>query len=166
MNETVLLAQLDERFKKELPNHTFANLDSHFFISSAVLKEGFIGTSVERLVCSCIVDMYLSWNNYLQSLIMPNPHNSTNLEESNTFTDDEKYRFSQLISHALAYSSENALLSMKGKNRAEFINRASDFWEKTYKPEVIIALEKINKLWVEKSVEEQKKEPKHYGGTV
>ena len=166
MKQDELVVRLKEQFTKDLPNCDFETFDKEFLLSYNALKDGFVNPKTDRFVCTCIMDMCLSWNNYLQSLLIPNPHNPTNIEESNAFTEDEKHRFGQLISHTLAFSSENALLAMKMENRVEFIGRVSQFWLNTYKPELIEILAKLNKVWVDKSTEEKQDEPKHYGGTI
>jgi len=156
MNKKELLKELEEKFKKlkeELQiESSLDEIDDIFFIRDYILREGFVSENLSRQICSRIADLYLAWNNYLHSLIMPNPQNILNMSEAKLFNNDEKKEISELMKKAMAISSRNSLIGLTKDTdeEAEFIDYAVEFWNETFKEKLIPIMAKINEEWEEK----------------
>ncbi len=153
MNKKEILQELKEKFeeaKKELGfKATLEELDGIFFIKDAILSAGFVSETVSRQICGRIVETYSLWNNYLHSLLMPNPGHILNMNESKMFDEGERKQILELIHSSMAITSRNNLIGLNKdkKQESEFIDRALTFWKDEFKPEVIRITEKINKGW-------------------
>ena len=156
MNKKELLKELEEKFKvmkRELGfKVSLEEVDSIFFIKDAVLSTGFVSEVLSRQLCSRIVDTYVNWNNYLHSLIIPNPNNMLNINESKMFNEEEKKKITKLMTEIMALVSTNTLIGLtKDKSgEARFIDDSIDFWKKTFSPELIKIIKKINDEWSKK----------------
>jgi hypothetical protein len=156
MEKEKLLKEFEEKFnkiKKELKFKTsLEELDDAFFVKDSVLKDGFISENISRQICYKIMETFVGWNDYLHSLIMPNPQNILNMSESKIFDHDERKEITELMKQAMEINSKNAVLGLK-KNHEEtgrFIDSSYDSWENKFKPKLIVMMEKINKEWGKK----------------
>ncbi len=155
-NKEELLRELEDKFnitKKELKfKLSFEEIDSIFFIRDAVLSAGFVSENFSRQLCWRIFETYNNWNNYLHSLIIPNPQNMLNINESKMFNEAEKKEITQLIVGSMALMSANALVGLTKDRTKEskFINESVEFWRKTFNPQLIKVMEKINEGWNKK----------------
>ncbi len=153
MNKKEILEELEEKFKimkKELGFKTSLDeLDEAFFIRDALLGARFVSEKLSRQVCSRIIDTYMVWTNYLHSLIMPNPGHMLNMNESKMFNEEEKRALLVLISKSMELTSRNNLIGLTKdrKEEAKFIDGALNFWIKSFKPEMIRVITKINNNW-------------------
>ena len=149
-----LLKELKEKFetcKKELGfKATFEELDEIFYIKDSVLDIGFVSESFSRQLCSRIVDSYMNWNNYLHSLIMPNPQSMINMHESKMISEDNMRKdIIKLITQTMAFVSTNTKIGLikDKKEEADFIDESVKFWNKTFKLKVLKIIEKIVGDW-------------------
>ena len=89
-----ILAELKEKFENEKKRlgfkSSFDEVDKAFFIEDAVLQNGFVSETFSRQMCHRIVDTFSSWNNYMHSLIMPNPSHMINMTEAKAVDDEMK----------------------------------------------------------------------------
>jgi len=156
MNKKELLEELEEKFKiikEELGFKSgLEEINSIFFIKDAILNAGFVSESFSRQLCSRIVETYVSWNNYLHSLIVPNPGYLLNMNESKMFDEEERRKIMKLVGESMALISMNQTIGLTKdkKEEGEFIDNAVRFWKKTFKPELIKITKKINSGWKEK----------------
>jgi hypothetical protein len=156
MEKEKLLNEFEEKFnkmKKELRFKTsLEDLDRSFFINDAILKEGFVSQNVSRQVCHRIVETFIAWNEYLHSLIMPNPQNILNMSESKIFSQDEKKEVMELMKKSMEISSRNSFIGLKRDSEEEgkYIDYAFYTWENDFKPKITDIMEKINKEWGKK----------------
>jgi len=156
MNKKELLEELKEKFeeiRKELGFKAgLEELNNIFFIQDAVLSAGFVSEKLSRQICGRIVETYSAWNNYLHSLIIPNPGHIINMNESKMFNEEERKNIMNLIASAIALTSSNTVIGLtkNKKQEAEFIDDALKFWKENFKPELIKITEKINKGWKSK----------------
>jgi hypothetical protein len=153
MNKKEILQELKEKFqetKKDLGfRPSFEELDGAFFIRDGVLSAGFVSERFSRQLCSRIVETCSVWNNYLHSLLMPNPGHILNMNESKMFSEEERKEIMDLISSSMAITSRNNVIGLKKnkKEEADFINEAFNFWNEKFRPATIKITEKINKGW-------------------
>ncbi len=153
MNKKETLQELKEKFeetKKELKfKATLEELDEVFFIKDAVLSAGFVSDKISRQICGRIVETYSAWDNYLHSLLMPNPGHILNMNESKMFNEEERKKILNLINSSRAITSKNNLIGLNKnkKQESEFIDEALTFWKEKFKPEIIKITEKINQGW-------------------
>jgi hypothetical protein len=156
MENEILIKEFEEKFeklKKEIGFSTqLEELDKEFFIKDAVAKDKFLSQKLSRQICYRIVEAFVSWNDYLHSLIMPNPQNMLNMSESKIFSQEEKKEMMGLMKMAMEISSRNGLIGLKHdkKMEAQFIDDSFDIWSKKFKPKVTKIMEKINKEWGKK----------------
>ena len=118
-----------------------------------VLKEGFVSNKLSRMICSRIVNTYMSWSNYLHGLVMPNPSYMVNMAESQMFSDEERQDIINLMNQILALVSTNSVLTLNTDKKAEakFIDDSVKLWNKTFQPKVMVFMKKVNKEWVNKA---------------
>jgi len=153
MNKKEILEELEEKFKimkKELGlKASLEELDEVFFIRDSILMARFVSEKLSRQICSRIIETYMSWTNYLHSLVMPNPGHMLNMNESKMFNDEEKKAILKLISQAMELTSRNNLIGLTKdrKEEAKFIDNSLNFWIKSFKPEMIKIITKINENW-------------------
>lgn len=124
-------------------------MDKIFFLKDFVLKEQYVSENLSRQVCTRIVETYLSWVNYLHSIIAPNPSYLVSINESQAFTGKEREDIAKLISGIMALITKNTLIGItKDKTReSEFIDEAVQFWNGTFNPAITAILEKVNNKW-------------------
>lgn len=155
MEKKELIKELEEKFKKiksELKiKSSLEDIDRIFFVKDNVLKENFISEKLSRQICYRIVETYMGWNDYLHSLIMPNPQNILNMGESKIFNQEEKKEIIKLMKKIMEISSKNILIGLTRDQtkEAEFIDYAVNFWETEFKNKLIKIMKKINKEWGE-----------------
>ncbi len=153
MDKLKLLNELEEKFKKMKLDLKFKSsleeLDKIFFVKDSILKDGFVSDKLSRQICYRIMETYLGWNDYLHSLIMPNPQNILNLSESKIFSQEEKNEIVELMKKIMEINSKNGLIGLNGdkKMESEFIDNSVSFWEKEFKDKLIKIMKKINVEW-------------------
>ncbi len=153
MKNQELLKELETEFiklKKELKfKSSFEDIDKIFFIKDLILDKGYVSPNLSRQICSRIVDGFSIWNGYLHSLIMPNPQNMLNINECKMLDENEKKEISDLLSKVVSLTSTNTLVGLtKNKSdEAKFIDDSVKFWKKTFNPELIKLMKKINEGW-------------------
>ena len=159
-----LLRLFEEQFglmKKQLGfKSSLQEIDDIFFLKDIVLKEGFVSPKLSRMVCSRIVELFMSWAGYLHSLVMPNPGSMINVSESQMFPDKEKEDIMQLISKIMVLASRNSMVSLTKdkKNDAKFIDDSVALW-KEINPKLQQIIRHVNEGWDEQS---QAKKPEKY----
>ena len=140
-----------EQAKQELGfKSSFEEIDEIFFIKNAVLDVDFVADRFSRQLCSRIVETYMNWNNYLHSLVMPNPQSMINMHESKMFSEAEmRKKIMDLITKAMALVSTNTKIGLTRdkKDEAGFIDEAVRFWNEDFKPEIVKIIEKVNSDW-------------------
>jgi len=153
MEQKELIKELEKKFeqiKKELNfNSTFEDLDKIFSIKDGIVKDEFVSENFSRQVCYRIVETYMGWNEYLHSIIMPNPQNILNMSESKIFGQEEKKEIVELMKKIMEINSQNSLIGLTKDKEAEakFIDNAVKFWETGFKPQMVKIMKKINKEW-------------------
>lgn len=157
MTNKDLIKELKENFEK-MKNElgfeaSYEDVERIFFIEDHILREGFVSEKLSRQVCARITELYMAWNNYLHSLIMPNPQNMLNMGESKIFNQDEKKEMTELMKKAMELSSRNSLLGLTREDdeQARFIDDAVDFWDDVFSVKLIEIMRKINDEWKEEA---------------
>jgi hypothetical protein len=138
--------------KKNSMKVTLEQLDSSFFIKDSVLKDGYVSEKILRQISYRIVEVFSWWNDYLHSIIMPNPQNMLNMSESKIFDSVEKSEITNLMKKVMEISSKNNLIALDyGEEKAaNFIEESYDFWKKDFKPKIVKIMKKINDAWSKK----------------
>ena len=155
MENESLLKELEEKFnqlKKEFGfKSSLDDIDLIFFIRDYVLGQRFVSQALSRQICSRIVDTYAIWNNYLHTLIMPQPYSLFHNLESGLFDDAEKKEISTLIKKSMALITTNSIVGLTKDKKLEswFIDEAVNFWKKEFSPALIKIIKKINLGWKE-----------------
>lgn len=153
MEKEKLKKEFEERFeglKKDLGfSSTLEELDDAFSINDAIMKDGFLSERLSRQICYRIVENFMGWNDYLHSLIMPNPQNILNMSESKVFSSDEKKMITDLMKKAMQVSSKNSIAGLTKDKvlEANFIDSSLKVWEEDFKVKLIEIMKKINKEW-------------------
>ena len=153
MNNEALINELETKFnelKKELKLKVgLKELDEIFFIKDTILQNRFVSESLDRQIATRIVSTYMSWNNYLHSLIFPNPGNMINMAESKIFNEDEKNKMNNLVSKAMGLISRNSLIGINRDKieEAKFFEESVRLWNETYKPGIEKIIKKVMSNW-------------------
>lgn len=154
MDNQQLLQELEEKFsamKQEIGfSASFSELDDTFFISDAILRDKFVSKRLSRQVCHRIVELFSSWNEYLHSLIMPNPQNMLNMSESKLFNAQEKKEIMELMKQSMEISSRNSVLGLQKAQEGQFIDDALALWNHTFKDKLTQIMKKVNQGWAGK----------------
>ena len=164
---TELLKEFEKEFekaKKELKfKATLEELDDIFFLKDYISKEGYISNKLSRQVCRRIVDLYLSWGQYLHGLLIPNPNSIVNMTESNAFDEEEKQEMTKLLEKLMLAANENNLISLNKDREAEkeFIDGSIALW-KEVKPKFEKITKKVNDRWEERIKAKPKKEDQEF----
>ena len=151
-----LLKELEAKFeetKKELGfKASLQEINKVFFIKDSVLGAGFVSENFSRQLCSRIVETYANWNNYLHSLIMPNPGHMLNMTESKMLDETEKKEIMNLLGKAIAITSTNTLIGLTKEKSEEgkFVDSSLKFWKDTFSPYLTKLIKKINFGWKKK----------------
>lgn len=150
-----LLVELDKEYKELKSSHkikvSLEDLDQVFSIKEATLKEGFVSTRLSRQVCHRIIETYMGWNEYLHSLIMPNPQNMLNLSESKILNHEERKEIGGIMKKIMELVSRNNIISLTqdSKSEAIFIDDAIKFWKEEFTEKIGKVMERINNEWKE-----------------
>jgi len=156
MGKTELMKELEKKFaamQKELGfKSSFEDIDNIFFIKDSILSAGFVSDKLSRQVCSRIVDTYMSWTSYLHNLVLPNPQNMININESKMFDEREKKSIIELVTQITELTSRHTLIGITKdkKEEAKFIDNAVNFWNNTFKPKLTEVMKKVNSGWAKK----------------
>lgn len=151
-----LLNEMKEKFediKKDLKfKSSLEELNNIFYIKDAVLNIGFVSENFSRQLCARIVETYSNWNNYLHSLILPNPQHMINMNESKMFNEEEKKEIVAILTKSLALTSTNTLVGLTKDKQLEgkFIDDSVEFWKQDFHPKLVEFIKKINNGWKEK----------------
>lgn len=151
-----LLEQLEREFdktKQELGfKTTLDELDSIFFVRDFIQDKGFVSTSLSRMMCARIVELFMNWYGYLHSIIIPNPQSILNITESQLFDEQKKQEIQQMMSRILALTSQNGINGLKRDKKAEseFIDQSVSTIN-SLKPKLLEVLGKVNENWKEKA---------------
>lgn len=152
-----LLAEFEIKFeemRKQLGfKVSFEELDRAFFLRDGVLRDSFVAHRIDRQVSSKIRDAYNAWLEYFHNLILPNPHNIINSNESKFVTEEDKKQMLKLMTDVMVLVSKNSIVGIKGdkKMQAEFFDESYKFWNSTFKPFAERIMEKVGKSWKEMS---------------
>jgi len=153
MDKEKILNEIEKKFKEikeELKfNSTFEEIDKIFFIRDLILKDGFVSETFSRQMCYRIIETFMSWNEYLHSIIMPNPQNILNISESKIFNQEEKKEITELIKRIMEINSRNTLIGLTKDKKAEgkLIDDSVKFWKEKFAPEIIKVIKKVNEEW-------------------
>lgn len=153
MTKAELLRELEEKFnstKKELGFKTsFEDIEEIVFIKDAVLRDGFVSEHFSRQLCAKIRDLYMSWANYLHTLLIPVPGNMIALTESKALGEEDKKQAMMLINKALVFGSTNIFIGLTTdkKEEAKFIDDSIKFWKETFSPKATTIIKKIQENW-------------------
>jgi len=156
MNQKELMEHFDQEFdkvKKEVGfSQSLNELDIVFFIRDRVCRDGYVSSQVSRVISSAIAEQLLSWSNYYHSLLIPNPQNINNVEESNMLSDEQKNELSSFMNKVMDLVSLNSLAGLKKDKvlEKEFIDSSYDFWTKEFAPALAKTMEQVNSGWKEK----------------
>lgn len=154
--KTELIDDFEERFKKvkqELKfKATLEEIERIFYLKDLILKEDFVSENLSRQICYRITEFYLSWSEYLHSLIMPNPQNLLNLSESKIFNAEEKRDIMEVMKKIMELNSRNILISLTHDRaeEAKFIDDSVSSWKNEVGPKIISFIKKINSEWAKK----------------
>ncbi|MEM3074399.1 MAG: hypothetical protein QW727_00425 [Candidatus Pacearchaeota archaeon] len=150
-----IIKEFEQEFTKLKKNlgfkADFETLDKEFFLSDAILDKGFVSKNLSSQIRGRIVEVIISMDNYLHSLIMPNPQNLFNINESKALNDNDKKEVTKIMSRAAYFVAKNAGLRFADdkKEEGKFIDEVSNFWHNKYKPFMKKILEKIEERWKE-----------------
>lgn len=151
-----LLKELENEFNKlksELKlKSNFNELEEAFSIKNFILKERFVSDNLSAQIRGRIVEYFNSAASYLHSLLLPNPQNIVNLNESKLFDSDEKKKIGELIGNCMYFSSRNTLLNLgyENKNKEEegkFIDGVLKFYQDSFSKEMIKLMKKVSENW-------------------
>ncbi len=153
MEQEILLKELKHTFnelKKNLKFESdFEQIDRVFFVEDLILSRRYISSDFSRQLRSGMSDIFYSWVNYLQGLLLPSPSNITQMTESKIFSKEERNTISEIIKKFLTLTSTNnfILLTREKREEAEFIDTAVKTWENYFKPELTKIMKRINDEW-------------------
>ena len=156
MNNDELTVLFTDKFismKNQLKfKSSLADLDKIFFIHDFILKEGYVPHALSRVICRRIADMYLSWYNYLHSIIFPNPNYMVNLNENQVFNKEEKEEIIILMNKIMAFVYTNNIIGLTKKKamEAKFIDDSVKLWKSEFLPSLTKLVKKIHKMWCKK----------------
>lgn len=153
MEKEKILKEIEERFNKMKSefkmNVTLDELDTVYSVRDSILKDGFVSENFVRQLCYRIVEMLMRWNEYLHSLVMPNPQNMLNMSESKVLNQDERKEITETMKRIMDISSTNSLLILKKDKagEAKFIDDAVGIWENEFKEKFTNMMQKIHNEW-------------------
>lgn len=144
IDDKLLIMKNELKFKSSIDE-----LDKIFFIKDYLLKEGYVSEKASRQVCYRIAETFMSWNEYLHSLIMPNPQNMLNLSESKILSQEDKKEIMDIMKRGMEICSRNSVIGLeKDKSKeAIFIDDAVKTWNEDFRPKLIRIMIKINQEW-------------------
>jgi len=154
MDKEKTLKELKEKFKELKKEVGFKagleELDSAFHIQDAVLAEGFVYEDFSRQICLKIIERFMDWHNYLNSLILPNPSFLANQTEAKLFSSSEdKKLIWKLMTGSMKFSSMALLDSIKEQKSLtkELVDGSLDYWKKEFQPNLEKIMKKIHEAW-------------------
>tara|TARA_Y100000310_G_scaffold329383_1_gene399112 strand:- start:200 stop:700 length:501 start_codon:yes stop_codon:yes gene_type:complete len=157
-----ILVELEKQFSRAKEELGFTSnldeLDSEFAISDLVLEKGYVSSDFSNQLRVRIIDVLINWDNYLHSLVMPNPQNLFNLNEAKAFNEKDKKEIVKMMSRVAHFVSRNGLvrLTRNKEEEAKIIDDALKFWKEIYQPFFVKIMEKVEDHW--KEVESGKEE--------
>jgi hypothetical protein len=160
-----LVVTLEREFEKERKEWkikaTLKEFDEIFFFYDFIQKEGFVSKNLLRQLTRRIVELYVSWAQYLHNILVVNPGSLTSMVESQAFAEGEKEEIGRLFDKFMILSTEHNIIGLtKDKKReAQFFDEALSFW-KEVNPTLMKIMKKVNQRWAERSKAKPVKEDK------
>ena len=154
-NREELLKELQKQFEKTKKDLGFKadleEFDKHFFIKDLILEKGFVSENFSNQLRIRIIDVLIFWDNYLHSLVMPNPQNLFNLNESKAFNESDKKEIMKMMSRVAHIVARNGLVRLTRDKDEErkIIDDALKFWNEIYQPFFVRIMRKIEEHWKE-----------------
>ena len=156
-DKEIILKELEKNYleasKKFGIKTSLDDLDSCFFVRDYILSSGFVSDSVLRQISTRIVEALHSWNGFFHSLIIPNPNDFVNVNESKMFSEEEKKKALKLMSKIMYFMRRNNHANLINDNnlRAKFIDDSFNFWKKSLLPYLVDISKKLSDEWEKKS---------------
>lgn len=156
-DKEIILKELEKIFeesRKEFKIKTsLDDLDSCFFLRDYILSSGFVSDTVLRQISARIVEALHSWNGFFHSLIIPNPNDFVNVNESKMFSEEEKKKALKLMSKIMYFMRKSNYANLTNDNnlRARFIDDSFNFWKKNLSPYLVDISKKLSGEWDKKS---------------
>jgi hypothetical protein len=153
MKNNEILNELEERFNSEKKKFGFKasldDLDNAFYLKDSILKDEFVSENLTRQICHRIMESLMMWNEYLHSLIMPNPQNMLNISEAKVLSQEEKKQITEFMKQIMELVSRNSFIGLTKDKKAEakLIDEALSFWEKDFRQGLTKIVKKINEAW-------------------
>jgi hypothetical protein len=157
MTNQELLSELKTKFegtKKELGlKYSFEDYNRIFFLKDMVLSARFVSEEFSRMLSRRVVDTYVSWNNYLNGLLVPPPGHVAMSTEAQLFNEQDHEKLFKLVAKIAKLINLNMLVGVTQdkKSEAEFLNEAVRFWDEEVKQQLTPVIRKCHDNWVEKS---------------
>ena len=153
-----------EKTKKELKfKASLKGLDDIFFLKDFITKEGYVSDRLSRQVARRIVELYVSWAQYLHGIIIVNPGSLTNVVESQAFSEEEKGEMNKLFDKIMIISTEHNIvgLTKDRKREAAFFDDAVSLWKES-SPQLTKVMKKVSQRWIERSKAKPEKEDQEF----
>ena len=157
MEQEKLLQELEKGFAAERERLGFKvtldELDEVFFVRDAVLDAGFVSGNLSRQLARRIVETYMSWNEYLNGLMMPNPHHLLQATEHKLVDDETKKEAMKLMSKSMVLVSRNTKtgLDKDAADEGKWFDEVVPFWKETHLPVLDKIMGQVVKGWKEQA---------------
>ncbi|MAE49751.1 hypothetical protein CMI48_02895 [Candidatus Pacearchaeota archaeon] len=157
MEQEKLLRELENGFAAEKERLGFSvtldELDEMFFVRDSVLDAGFVSKNLSRQLARRVVETYMSWNEYLNGLMMPNPHHLLQATEHKLVDDETKKDAMKLMSKAMVLVSRNTNvgLTKDEKEEGKWFDEVVPFWKETYLPVLENVMGQVVEGWKEQA---------------
>ena len=155
MENEKLIGEMNKKFqelKKKLNlKIEFEEIDNIYYIKDYILNRRYVSNDFSRQIRNVISEIFHSWINYLQGLLMPNPSHLGSMMESKMFTTkEERDQISEIIKKLYGLvSTNNAIILTRNKlTEAKFIEDSVKTWNNYFLPELKKVMIKINENWL------------------
>jgi uncharacterized protein YggL (DUF469 family) len=152
-----LMQELEKKFKEEQQRLGFKvsldELDEMFFVRDVVLDAGFVSANLSRQLARRIVETYMSWNEYMNGLMMPNPHHLLQATEHKLVDDETKKEAMKLMSKSMVLVSRNTKVGLDKnvEDEGKWFDDVVPFWKETYLPVLEKIMGQVVKGWKEQA---------------
>lgn len=153
MSSELLLKELHTRFDEVRRAFSLqvslSDLGKAFFIEDAVLSAGYVSPDLLQQLCSRISEVFMNWNTYLHGLVMPDPHNLIQMNESKLLSSEQKKMALSLMTQAMKLVSRNSLFHVNPDPTAQarFIDESFSFWITMYQPSLSVLVTRVFNGW-------------------
>ncbi|HLC85518.1 MAG TPA: hypothetical protein VJH22_07035 [Candidatus Nanoarchaeia archaeon] len=151
--DPALLKEYESKFAEMKKRWGFQSslddIESIFFVKDMIAGDKFVSEHLSRSICYRMSNLFVNWNRYLNSLMVPNPGDMILTEEHQMIDEQDKQRAMILMSKSAELASRNSVIGLTkdAKEEGAYIDACVNHWRSELLPFLTHVMKKVNKGW-------------------